>query len=99
MPTRSERRMGAALQASVLVVLEAVVPRYACCGWGGPSDGRGGKEGRERTRGDLTVVFPRRARLPRDIHIHQGYALRRHARRCRKGVERVLDGGFEPHPV
>jgi hypothetical protein len=56
MPTPSERRMVAALRASVLVVLEAAVPTYACCGWGGPSDGRGGIEGRERTRGDVIGV-------------------------------------------
>ena len=67
MPPRSEGKIGTALQASVLVVLEAAVPRYACCGWGGPSDGRGGKEGRERTaRSD------RHATLLGDIHIHHG---------------------------
>ena len=38
----SERRMGAVLRASVLVVLEAAVPRYACCGWVGLSDEREG---------------------------------------------------------
>ena len=65
MPSPSERRVVAALRASVLVVLEAAVPTYACCGWGGPSDGRGGIEGRERTRGDLTVVFRLRGPLVR----------------------------------
>ena len=58
MPSPSERRVVAAQRASVLVVLEAAVPTYACCGWGGPSDGRGGIEGRERTRGDVIGVVP-----------------------------------------
>ena len=55
--------MAAALRTSVLVVLEAAVPTYACCGWGGPSDGRGGIEGRERTLGDVIGVVPRRRPL------------------------------------
>jgi hypothetical protein len=42
MPGRSEGRRGAALRASVLVVLEAAVPTYACCGWDGLGDGPGG---------------------------------------------------------
>jgi hypothetical protein len=40
MPPRSETRMGTALRASVLVVLEAAVPRYAWGGWVDSSDGR-----------------------------------------------------------
>ncbi len=63
MTSPRKRRMVAALRASVLVVLEAAVPTYACCGWGGPSEGRGGIEGRERTRGDLIGVVPRRRPL------------------------------------
>jgi hypothetical protein len=39
MPGRREGRMGAALRASVLVVLEAAVPTYACFGWDGLGDG------------------------------------------------------------
>jgi hypothetical protein len=31
------------------VVLDAAAPRYACCGWGGPSDGHGREKGSERT--------------------------------------------------
>ena len=71
MPMRSEWRIGAALRDSVLVVLEAAVPTYACCGcWGGPSDGRAEKEERERTRGDLIELVPRTSpllRRPRDV--------------------------------
>ncbi len=32
----SDRSMGAVLWAWAVVVLEAAVPRYPCCGWGGP---------------------------------------------------------------
>jgi hypothetical protein len=46
--TPSKRSMGAVLCAWAVVVLEAAVPRYACCGWGGPGDGRGREEGPER---------------------------------------------------
>jgi hypothetical protein len=48
-----------------VVVLDAAVPRYACCGWGGSSDGRGGIEGHEQTRGDLILEVPRRGPLVR----------------------------------
>jgi hypothetical protein len=62
-----------------LMVLEAAVPTYACCGWGGPSDGRGEIEGRERTRGDPTGVVPRRRPVvlrPRDIREEYGMVVR-----------------------
>jgi hypothetical protein len=45
----SKRSMGAVLCAWAVVVLEAAVPRYACCGWGGPGDGHGREKGPERT--------------------------------------------------
>ena len=35
-PAPSNRGMGAVLCAWAVVVLDAAVPRYACCGWGGP---------------------------------------------------------------
>ncbi len=58
MLTPSERRMVAALRATVLVVLEGAVPAYACWGWSGPSDGgRVATEGRGRTRGDVIGGF------------------------------------------
>ncbi len=47
--TPSKRRMGAVLCAWAVVVSEAVVPRYTCCGWGGPGDGHGRGKGPERT--------------------------------------------------
>ena len=47
--TPSKRGMGAVLCAWAVVVLEAAVPRYACCGWGGPGDGHGREKGPERT--------------------------------------------------
>ena len=47
--TPSKRSMGAVLCAWAVVVLEAAVPRYACCGWGGPGDGHGREKGPERT--------------------------------------------------
>jgi hypothetical protein len=47
--TPSNRSMGSVLCAWAVVVLEAAVPRYACWGWGGPSDGHGKKKGPERT--------------------------------------------------
>ena len=46
--TPSKRSMGAVLCAWAVVVLEAAVPRYACCGWGGPGDGHGREKGPER---------------------------------------------------
>ena len=46
--TPSKRGMGAVLCAWAVVVLEAAVPRYACCGWGGPGDGHGREKGPER---------------------------------------------------
>ena len=55
--TPSERRVVAALRATVLVVLEGAVPAYACWGWSGPSDGRVAIEGRERTRRDVIGGF------------------------------------------
>ncbi len=75
----SERRMVAALRATVLVVLEGVVPTYACWGWSGPSDGRVAIEGRERTRGDVIGVVPRRRPLvlrPGDVREEYGMAAR-----------------------
>ena len=47
--TPSKRGMGAVLCAWAVAVLEAAVPRYACCGWGGPGDGHGREKGPERT--------------------------------------------------
>ncbi len=47
--TPSKRNMGAVLCAWAVVVLEAAVPRYACCGWGGAGDCRGRQKGPERT--------------------------------------------------
>ncbi len=64
-PAPSNRGMGAVLCAWAVVVLDAAVPRYACCGWGGSSDGRGGIEGHEQTRGDLMLEVPRRGPLVR----------------------------------
>ncbi len=64
-PAPSNRGMGAVLCAWAVVVLDAAVPRYACCGWGGPNDGRGGIEGYEQTRGDLILEVPRRGPLVR----------------------------------
>src|SRR4028119_86607 len=60
----SKRSMGAVLCAWAVVVLEAAVPRYACCGWDGPGDGHGREMGPERaTRSDRhTTTFSR------DIH-------------------------------
>ena len=57
--TPSKRSMGAVLCAWAVVVLEAAVPRYACCGWGGPGDGHGREKGPERaTRsGRHTTTF------------------------------------------
>ena len=76
MPSPSERRVVAALRASVLVVLEAAVPTYACCGWGGPSDGRGGIEGRERSRGDLIgVVLEGDPWFPRSEDVREEYGM------------------------
>jgi hypothetical protein len=34
-PAPSNRGMGTVLCAWAVVVLDAAVPRYACCGWGG----------------------------------------------------------------
>ena len=46
--TPSKRSMGTVLCAWAVVVLEAAVPKYACCGWGGPGDGYGREKGPER---------------------------------------------------
>ena len=49
----SKRSMRMVLGAWAVVVLDAAAPRYACCGWGGPSDGHGREKGSERiTRSD-----------------------------------------------
>ena len=58
--TPSKRGMGAMLCAWAVVVLEAAVPRYACCGWGGPSNGHGREKGPERTTrsGRHTTTLP-----------------------------------------
>ena len=82
MSAPGERKMVAALHASVLVLLEAAVPTYACCGWGGPSDRRGELEDRERTRGDLVGVVPRRRPLvlrQRDVRQAYGMVVRERA--------------------
>jgi hypothetical protein len=75
-PAPSNRGMGAVLAAWAVVVLDAAVPRYACCDWGGPSsDGRGGKEGREQPRADLMLEVPRRGplvRRPRNVRAAYG---------------------------
>ena len=71
--------MEAALRAWAVVVLDAAVPRYACCGWGGSSDGRGGIEGRKRTQRDLMLEVPRRGplvRRPRDVRAAYGAVVR-----------------------
>ena len=47
-PAPSDRSMGSALYEWAVVVLEAVAPGYACSGWGGPGDARGGAEERRR---------------------------------------------------
>ena len=83
-PAPSNRGMGAVLCAWAVVVLDAAVPRYACCGWGGPSssDGRGGIEGREQTRGDLILEVPRRGplvRRRRDVREAYGAVVRERA--------------------
>jgi hypothetical protein len=44
----SNRSIAAALYEWAVVVLEALAPGYACSGWGGPGDGRGGIEERRR---------------------------------------------------
>ena len=46
--TPSKRSTGAVLCAWAVVVLEAAVPKYACCGWGGPGDGHGREKRPER---------------------------------------------------
>ena len=46
--TSSKRSMRTVLGAWALVVMDAAAPRYACCGWGGPSDGHGREKGLER---------------------------------------------------
>ena len=79
MPAPSNRGMGAVLCAWAVVVLDAAVPRYACCGWGGSSNGRGGIEGHEQTQGDLTLEVPRRGplvRRPRDVRAAYGAVVR-----------------------
>ena len=81
-PTSSNRGMGTVLCAWAVVVLDAAVPRYACCGWGGSSDGRGGIEGHEQTRGDLTLEVPRRGplvRRRRDVREAYGAVVRERA--------------------
>ena len=78
-PAPSNRGMGAVLCAWAVVVLDAAVPRYACCGLGGSSDRRGGKEGHEQTRGDLILEVPRRGPLahrPRDVREAYGAVVR-----------------------
>ena len=64
MTTPSKRSMGAVLCAWAVVVLEAAVPRYACCCWDGTGDGHGREKGPGRTTrsGRHTTIFPR------DIH-------------------------------
>jgi hypothetical protein len=83
-PAPSNRSMGTVLAAWAVVVLDAAVPRYACCGWGGPSssDGRGGIEGRERSREDLILEVPRRGplvRRGRDVRAAYGTVVRERA--------------------
>ncbi len=81
-PAPSNRSMGTVLAAWAVVVLDAAVPRYACCGWGGPNDGRGGIEGRERIRGDLILEVPRRGplvRRRRDVRAAYGAVVRERA--------------------
>ena len=56
-PKLSNRSMGAVLCTWAVEVLEAAAPGYACSGWGGMGDGRGGKEERHR--------WPRAARHTR----------------------------------
>ena len=57
--TAAAGRRKEVLCAWAVVVLEAAVPRYACCGWGGPGDGHGREKGSERvTRSDRhTTTF------------------------------------------
>jgi hypothetical protein len=81
-PAPSNRGMGTVLRAWAVVVLDAAVPRYACCGWGGSSDGRGGIEGYKQTRGDLKLEVPRRGplvRRQRDVREAYGAVVRERA--------------------